>query len=400
MTQPYNIWNKWDKLKTVMLGDCYSAEFFKDIKSDRIRSALTRIADETSEDLEYFYTVLKDFGCEIIRPELDRSDNIMNYITDDGKVNRIPRSPLQPRDGQLVAGNTLVYTWDDHPTIKKALDKYSTEKDTRLLLTDPIKYHPLLPRHIFDAAAGSDLLTYKDYCRPDYFDRVPDYVKQELIDLNFTKYFAEAPSMTVIGQDIYVDYRSPRISKYDNLIGEVFGDRFRINKLGIGGHNDATFHTIKPGAILTLKGIQKYEQTFPGWDLCILPDQSWYKVQGFLRAKEKVKGKWWVPGQEENDEFIEFVETWLQDWVGYVEETVFDVNVLVLDEHHVCINNMNPQVIEFLKKHNMEPVHIPWRHRYFWDGGLHCITLDLFREGGQQDYFPDRLAPIVDVGFR
>ena len=65
--------------------------------------------------------------------------------------------------------------------------------------------------------------------------------------------------------------------------------------------------------------------------------------------------------QEDNDEFTHFVETWLQDWVGYVEETVFDVNVLVLDEHHVCINNMNPTVIEFLKKHKMEPIHIPWR---------------------------------------
>ncbi len=38
----------------------------------------------------------------------------------------------------------------------------------------------------------------------------------------------------------------------------------------------------------------------------------------------------------------------------------------------------------------MEPVYIPWRHRYFWDGGLHCITLDLVREGTQQNYFPER----------
>ena len=35
-------------------------------------------------------------------------------------------------------------------------------------------------------------------------------------------------------------------------------------------------------------------------------------------------------------------------------------------------------------------VHVPFRHRWFWDGGLHCITLDLYREGTQQDYFPER----------
>ena len=154
------------------------------------------------------------------------------------------------------------------------------------------------------------------------------------------------------------------------------------------GHTDGNFHPIKPGAILSLNDVQTYSKTFPDWDVCYLPDQSWDKVDGFLKMKGKVAGKWWVPDQENNDEFTYFVETWLTDWVGYTEETVFDVNVLVLDEKHVCVSQQNnEQVNNFLKKHGMEPVYIPWRHRYFWDGGLHCITLDLYREGIQQDYF-------------
>ena len=111
-------------------------------------------------------------------------------------------------------------------------------------------------------------------------------------------------------------------------------------------------------------------------------------MKGFLDLKRKNAGKWWLAGEEDNAEFTHFVETWLQDWVGYVEETVFDVNVLMLDEHHCCISNPNnEQVNTFLKKHNVEPVYVPWRHRYFWDGGLHCITLDLYREGKQKEYF-------------
>ena len=142
------------------------------------------------------------------------------------------------------------------------------------------------------------------------------------------------------------------------------------------------------GAILSLYNVQTYSELYPGWDVCYLPDQSWDKVSEFSKLKRKNKGKWWLAGEEDNDEFTNFVETWLQDWVGYVEETVFDVNVLVLDEHHVCVSNPNNgQVNTFLKNHNMEPVYVPWRHRYFWDGGLHCITLDLYREGEQQDYF-------------
>ena len=122
-----------------------------------------------------------------------------------------------------------------------------------------------------------------------------------------------------------------------------------------------------------------HKQHFPDWDVLYLPDESWEKVEAWTFEKNKIEKSYWVPGQEDNDEFNHFVKTWLSDWVGYCTESVFDVNVLVLDPHTVCINNKNPQVIEFLKKHKIDYIHIPWRHRYFWDGGLHCITLDLKR---------------------
>ena len=34
---------------------------------------------------------------------------------------------------------------------------------------------------------------------------------------------------------------------------------------------------------------------------------------------------------------------------------------------------------------------VPWRTRGFWDGGIHCITLDVRRRGELTDYFPDRI---------
>ena len=36
------------------------------------------------------------------------------------------------------------------------------------------------------------------------------------------------------------------------------------------------------------------------------------------------------------------------------------------------------------KKHNIEPIIVPLRHRYFWDGGLHCSSCDIHRIGDQQ----------------
>jgi hypothetical protein len=400
----YNIWNKWDKLQTVMLGECYSPEFFRDIKSTKVRSALQHIASQTQEDLEGFEKVLKDFGCDVIRPNMNKNDSIMSYTDHDGKLSAIPRSPLQPRDCQLVIGDTLFYTGHDHLGIKQSLDDYNKNfKHIRSPINEAS----------FNGHKGEDAPdwpTYVEYVRrfvnnqpfsdkPDIHNELLDRLREE-IPFGFAM---PAPSITVVGQDIYVDVYSetyPILLEYCCKQFAKMFPNFRINLLSIGGHNDACFHTIKPGAILSLYEIQTYSETFPGWDICYLPDQSWSKVNKFLELKTKNSGKWWVPGEEDNEEFTHFVETWLQDWVGYVEESVFDVNVLVLDEHHVCVSQPDNKIVNaFLRKHKMEPVYVPWRHRYFWDGGLHCITLDLSREGIQKDYFPERKTAITDKGF-
>jgi hypothetical protein len=406
---PYNIWNKWDKLKTVMLGECYDPSFFRDIKNSNIRSALQRIASETQNDLEGFQNVLKDFGCDVIRPKLDYADSIMNYTDNNGTLTSIPRSPLQPRDCQLVIGNTLYYTHHDHYSIRDCLNSYNSSN----IYNTPSE----LTQYDYENLKGNtapDWPNYNEYVKQLYageefstIQSIHEEITQLTKKYSTPKFPICAPSITVVGTDIYID------QKLDNNLGitnvqhqhfmQDFTKRFsnfRINELRIGGHTDGVFHTLKPGAILSLHDIQRYSDTFPGWDVCYLPDQSWGKVEKFTKLKKQNQGKWWVPGEEDNAEFTHFVETWLQDWVGYVEETVFDVNVLVLDEHHVCVSQQdNEQVNAFLKKHKMEPVYVPWRHRYFWDGGLHCITLDLVREGTQQDYFPQRTAPITDTGF-
>jgi len=400
----YNIWNKWDPLRTVMLGECYSPEFFNDIKNIKVKSALQRIANETQEDLEGFKKVLKDFGCDVVRPDIDKNDSIMNYTDDNGKLTLIPRSPLQPRDCQLVIGNTLFYTGLDHPGVKQKLTSYNNNFKS---ISTPLSESSYRGHKGEDAP---DWPSYTDYvgkfCNKQLLSdktwvhtELEDIVKRE-IPVNFP---TSAPSITVVGQDIYVDVNTEMDSVLVNYYFKEFAKmfpKFRINFLNHGGHSDGCFHTIKPSAILSLNEIQTYSKTFPDWDVCYLPDQNWSKVKSFKKLKIKNQGKWWLPGEEDNNEFTHFVETWLQDWVGYVEETVFDVNVLVLDKKHVCVSQQDNKIVNaFLKKHNMEPVYVPWRHRYFWDGGLHCITLDLVREGTQQDYFPNRQNSVTDKGF-
>lgn len=357
MSGQYNIWCKWHPLKTVVLGQFYDKSFFENIADKRIRNSLYRLTEETHEDLENYEKVLKQFGCEVLRPHLDKNQRIEDYSNQTGHIlGFVPRPPLQPRDSQLVIGNRLYYTGTDHPAIKQCLDQYNS--------TSYILY------------SGNDI----------------------------DKRNSWAPNFTVVGKDIYWDtYASKEQGGVDSekRVQQFYSfdemlHSFRWHQLNIGGHNDSCFHTIKQGAILSIEGVQTYNKTFPGWDVLFLEGESWAKVKEFNNFKKKVGGSWWLPGEEENDQLVDYVNTWLSNWVGYVQESVFDVNVLVLDEHHVCVSTYNKLVWDFLEKHRMTPILVPWRHRYFWDGGLHCITLDLYREGVQEDYFPDRDNEIVD----
>ena len=381
----YNIWNKWDPLKVCMLGNNYAPEFFNGC-DPKASDPLKHICEETLEDLEGYKTVLQDFGVEVIQPELDPNERFLD------NPHRYPRGPLQPRDNQLVLGNDAYITGTDHPAIKTALENYGSLQ----IVTEP-DCPNMLSEKYYNFIAGSDYPTYKDFVKNrsnQHFFK--DFVWEELLFQYATHTHFSSANSFMLGKKLivslpggYTNECLQEIEENTYLYDSVPAlKEFDVYFTSMDGHADGNYHPIKPGAILSLNDVQTYEDTFPGWDVCYLPDQSWDKVGKFLELKMKNQGKWWLAGEEANDEFTDFVETWLQDWVGYVEETVFDVNVLMLDEHHCCVANPNnEQVNAFLKKHKVEPVYVPWRHRYFWDGGLHCITLDLYREGTQKDYF-------------
>jgi hypothetical protein len=64
----------------------------------------------------------------------------------------------------------------------------------------------------------------------------------------------------------------------------------------------------------------------------------------------------------------------------------------MLDEKNLlCIDSVNAYdpLYEELEKHGVTVHALPWRTRGFWDGGMHCITLDIRRKSTIQDYFPN-----------
>jgi hypothetical protein len=130
-----------------------------------------------------------------------------------------------------------------------------------------------------------------------------------------------------------------------------------------------------------------YKESFPGWEVCRVHDATIMAAMEVGKFRyENFNERWYVQGVEPTSEFATFVDTWLNKWTGYVKETVFDVNCLVLDEQHVIFSSYNKDVFDFCKRHNIEPIICELRHKYFYDGGISCCTQDIRRRGSLETY--------------
>jgi hypothetical protein len=320
----------FDPLKHCWLGSGFKTEWFKDLdiyKNHKIMDPLKKIAEETEEDYQTLEKILKGAGVITYRSFLDL-DKV-------GSLKNIFRPPVNPRDHFAVIGEKF-----------------------------------------YACSGGSE----------GYADVLKQIAKENLV-IERVKGVIATSTICRVGKDIWWDINNYTVQDtVDKYKKRWESEGFRVHISNRGYHSDSSFCVVKPGCIVSLKEIQNYKTEFPNWDVLYLPDQSWSKVDPFLQMKHKVGGQWWLKGEEHNDQLINFVNTWLDDWVGYVEETVFDVNMLSIDQNTIICNNYNKEVFEHFKKHKVEPIIFNFRHRYFWDGGVHCITQDLYREGTQEDY--------------
>jgi hypothetical protein len=309
----------YDKLKTCLVGRTYNRKQFEHINNQKVKDILFKILDETEEDYQNLCKVLQNAGVETLRPDIIQTDTSV-------------RPANQPRDDMAVIGETL-YVNNNRPEYKSILDRVKNK-------------------------------VIVEQCE-----------QQKLISTSF---------IHRLGDTLHWGTNQP--GWRDSELVKTYQEQWTTNGFNVDvmqheGHGDCTWCVPKPGCIVTLFDVQNYKDKFPGWDICYLEDKYWDQMSPFRKVKQKNGGKWWVPGEEDSDEFSNYVETYLKDWVGYVEETVFEVNMLSLDQETILVNNYNKQVFDFLEKHHITPVITPFRHRWFWDGGVHCVTQDLYREG-------------------
>jgi hypothetical protein len=336
-----NSYTSWQPLEEVIVGRAYDPDYFDFIDDSQVRNQLQQILAETREDLNNLQHTIEQYGARVHRPNLpDKKEFEKWQIRGEGA----PLPPLTPRDWQITLGQKLLRVLP-----MPELDDICAEYQDQI-----VNPH------------GS---TWKEDCI-----------------LNG----ASASCIVRVGRDIFFDNSDFLKPEQTNWIVEnVLGNDYRIHEAVTDGHGDAVFAILKPGVLLSSKHDVNLDlaRDFPGWDVCKVWDPSiWAAMEVGKFKYESNPGAWYVQGQTPTSEFAEFVDKYLNKWTGFVAETVFDVNCLVLDEQHVIFSAYNREVFEYCKKHKIEPIICELRHSYFWDGGISCCTQDLRRRGGLETY--------------
>jgi hypothetical protein len=340
-----NSYTSWQPLEEVIVGRAYSPDYFDFIKNAQVRNQMQQILAETAEDLDNLARTIEQYGARVQRPGLiDKQEFQLRQLNDQGA----PLPPLTPRDWQITLGNKLL----------------------RVLPIDELND---LCSHYETQQPGTVVNPHRGTWDPDCI-------------LNG----ASASCIVRVGRDVFFDnsdFLRPDQTRW--IVDNVLGPEYRIHEAVTDGHGEAVFAILKPGVILSSKHDVNlnFERDFPGWEVCKVWDSSIFAAMEVGKFKyDSNPGAWYVQGQTPTPEFTEFVDTYLNKWTGFVAETVFDVNCLVLDESHVIFSAYNKTVFDFCRKHRIEPIISELRHSYFWDGGISCCTQDIRRRGGLETY--------------
>lgn len=356
-----NSYTSWQPLEEVIVGRAYPPDYFDFIDDAQVRNQLQQILAETEEDLLNLQRTIEQYGARVRRPSLIDKRHFENLQINS---NGAPLPPLTPRDWQITLGQKLL-------RVLPITELNEICEEYRDYMVDP----------------HADWARANPYPEGTPGEKDPN---SDAWDPNCILNGASASCIVRVGRDIFFDnsdFLRPDQSQW--IVENVLGPEYRIHEAVTDGHGDAVFAILKPGVILSSKHDVNLDlaRDFPGWEVLKIWDSSIWAAMEVGKFKwEANPGAWYVQGQTPTPEFTNFVNTYLNKWTGFVAETVFDVNCLVLDEQNVIFSAYNREVFDFCKRHGINPIICELRHSYFWDGGISCCTQDLRRRGGLETY--------------
>jgi hypothetical protein len=378
----YTVYQHWDPLKVCLVGRTYPPEFYSWVADPVTRTRFEILAQETEEDYQNLIRLLQTrFGVQIHRPQFP--DDI-DSLCIDGKW--VP-PPTAPRDYFIMIKDQF---WV--PCVPNASHAWSVfyRQNKQSWWPDYVR-----PRDFYEAwpEFAQEIQTlFAKFCAIDqkhldaklgFYAPVFDDIRANGTEIVYTDLdFINGCFVSRIGHNLFFATQTYHDDK--QAILDKVNDLFphSVNRVvNSGGHGDAVYCPVAPGLIISLNDVPTYAETFPGWEVVYLPPSNYAHMREFEFSMKRNKGRWFMPGFEKDQNLINMVDHYFDEWVGQVSETVFDVNILIVDPKNIVVSAHNDQVESACARHGIEVHVVPFRHKYFWDCGMHCITNDIHRQG-------------------
>jgi glycine amidinotransferase len=349
------IFTEYDKLQEIIVGDSYLPGDLDNFLPQPCLKKFNLILEETKQDLDALAKFFIDSNIKVLRPTVLRYDTPV--IIGDLKIS-VPMCPIVPRDQYFVMDNTFSQTYTSYS------DRY----------LDVLCY-----KQIFNYFAEQN---YQIHCQPtpqlrnitaeeSWFisDKIyKDTYKEQLLWHTATMY--------KLGDSIIVNSAGPGTQLGYEWIKKIYASYKFIPNLPENifknyGHIDHGFFMLDDDTVVHcgLKWVPTILQNKKLIDISQYVSEVY--IDNYVKDYVSTDGKYselWL-------------EKYLSNWRGYNQEVCFDLNVVVLDSKNVLFGRHIPELFKYLKTLGIECHMVNQRHQVYWEGGIHCFTLDTKRKG-------------------
>jgi hypothetical protein len=384
MSNDVSLYSQTNSLKKVMLGNFVDPEYFDSIENTKIKNSLQKICVEIHEDLNNFKQTLFNHGVDVVQVELEDK----KFDPDDHVY------PVVPRDNFHVIGDKF-YIFNkkrDFTVVTKHINQskivdLSTEIETHRAICEKnnsfYKDKKLISKQKYLELAGPGWPLFDDYLLDNY--SCSQFIHDELSmfssSMVYNDGFRSIDGPNVIVLDDYIIVDQNEYCQFDKMFQQHIQTNHKITTMNLNaGHTDGSLMFTNSDCVVGIAEVMDLLPLNIKTKLPIPWENYQEQIHQFQQAKKLTNGKWWIPGAETDEKLSNFINEYLIHWTGYTEETVFDVNFLLLNTHTAFVSNPSKELENLFQKIGVNVVHVPWRHRFFIDAGLHCMTLDLWRE--------------------
>lgn len=388
-----NTWNEWDPLKQVVLGTARGTQIpapepawhYNNVNGGfpfgEYGQFPEEMVDNACAQQDEFGRVMARRGIKVDRVVPHESMFRVQAVSTPDWTQLNQRGISNPRDLFLPVGNEIIEAtgslrsrWYEYLALRPLFEKWF-EEDPDFVWTSAPK-----PR-----------LTNESYVKNYYYDydevwddaKKAEMQRKGQYQLTEKEPLWDAADACRAGKDIFLQPSAVTNRKGFDWLKRYLGRQgFRVHKIEFDTsvsqfyrpwHIDCSISLLRPGTAIVCPGkpplTREAVELFKinDWELITAADPVYHWTDKLTLCNT-------IKGQGQNG----------ANWIS--------MNVLSLDPKTVCVDANEGPFCEQLSRLGFEVLPIRYEAVFRFGGMLHCTTLDICREGGLEDYFPNQIA--------